>query len=297
MEASRSENTQAVYRQALMSFSKFIGIYFPGQQESFSVEQVALFISFLSLQGYAAATVCTYVAGISFHLRSSGLADVTKNFVVSRVLEGCRRRRSRVDTCCPITLPLLRKILTCVTRVCTSYDAVLFRACFTMAFFGFLRVGEFTGISRSATRVSLSANDVLIFGRSPRRELRIFIRSSKTDQLGRGCYIIIPEQAGNMLCPVVAAESYLAIRPQSGEAFFREFDGRQLTRRVFTEVLRKCLSFLNIPASRFASHSFRIGAATSAAMAGFDSTDIQKMGRWSTDTHKRYIRINMQVGV
>ena len=288
-----SQNTQAVYRQAQEAFSKFLAIYFPGEYASFSFEQVALFISYMSMQGYAASTICTYVAGISFNLRSSGRPDVTKHFVVSHLLDGCRRRRSRADTRCPITMSLLEKLLPCFTRVCTSYDAVLFKACFTVAFFGFLRIGEFTSISRSAAEVSLRASDVVVSGRSPRRNLRLFIRSSKTDQLARGCYIVIPEAEGSLLCPVDATVSYLAVRPQSGEAFFCGFDGRQLTRRVFTEVLRKCLSFLNMPASRFASHSFRIGAATSAAMAGFDASAIQRMGRWATDTHKRYVRINM----
>ncbi|XP_072170584.1 uncharacterized protein [Diadema setosum] len=226
MGASRSQNTHAVYRQAHKSFRKFFAIYFPGEYASFSDEQVALFISYLSLQGYAASIICAYVAGLSFHLPSSGLPDVTKHFVVGRLLEGCRRRRTRADTRYPVTMSLLEKLLPCLTRVCTSYEAVLFKACFTVAFFGFLRVGEFTGISRSATVASLRINDVL-------------------------------------------------------------------TRRTFTEVLRKCLSFLNLPASRFASHSFRIGAATSAAMAGFDASAIQRMGRWATDTHTRYVRINM----
>ena len=297
ISAARSQNTQAVYRQALESFSKFIGIYFPGQYASFTHEQVALFISYLSLQDYAAATISAYVAGLSFHLRSQDRCDVTQHFVVRLLLEGCRRRRSNVDTRCPITVGLLERLLPCLAAVCTSYDAALFRSCFTMAFFGFLRVGEFTGVSRSASEISLRATDVSVCGKSPSRLLRLFIRSSKTDQLGKGCCIIIPEMAGSPVCPVEAAVGYLAVRSRAGESFFREFDGRQLTRHVFTVVLRKCLTFLNLPAARFASHSFRIGAATSAAMSGCDATAIQTMGRWVTDTHKRYIRINMEGAV
>ncbi|XP_072171996.1 uncharacterized protein [Diadema setosum] len=185
---------------------------------------------------------------------------------------------------------VIDQLLPCLTRVCTSYEAVLFKVCFTVAFFGFLRVGEFTGISRSATGANLRINDVVVRRQSLCRHLRLFFRSSKTDQLARGCYIIIPEAAGSPLCPVDATVNHLAVMPHSGEAFFCAFDGRQLTRRAFTEVLRKCLSFLNL---RFASHSFRIGAATSAAMAGFDVSAIQRMGRWATDTHTRYVRINM----
>ncbi|XP_072163176.1 uncharacterized protein [Diadema setosum] len=204
MDASRARNTQAVYHQAQEAFSKFISIYFPGSYTPCSYEQVALFISYLSLQGYAASTIVTYVSGLSFHLRAQGLPDVTKHFVVSRLLDGCWRYRSRADSRCPITISILKKVLSCLPALCTSYDSMLFPACFLVAFFGFLRVGEFTSASRPTAEVSLRADDVAVCGLSPERHIRIFIRSSKTDQLGRGCYIMIPEAPGNPICPVRA---------------------------------------------------------------------------------------------
>ena len=39
------------------------------------------------------------------------------------------------------------------------------------------------------------------------------------------------------------------------------------------------------------SHSFRIGAATIAAAAGFPRWLIQALGRWSSNCYKEYIRI------
>jgi hypothetical protein len=38
-------------------------------------------------------------------------------------------------------------------------------------------------------------------------------------------------------------------------------------------------------------HSFRIGAATAAAIQGASDEDIQRMGRWKSQAFKRYIRI------
>ena len=39
------------------------------------------------------------------------------------------------------------------------------------------------------------------------------------------------------------------------------------------------------------THSFRIGAATTAAAAGYPKWAIQTLGRWSSDCYKTYIRI------
>lgn len=291
--SSRARNTHAVYQQAWESFRKFLLLYFPASNTPYSYEQMALFISYLSLQGYAASTIVTYISGISCRLQTEGLLDVTKHFVVSRLLVGCRRRHSRTDVRCPITMPILKKLLSALPAVRNSYDAILFKACFLAAFWGFLRIGEFTANSRSTSDVSLEGRDVIVDGSAPRRHVRLHIRSSKTDQQGQGCYILMPEADGCPLCPVQAVLDYMAIRPQSSGAFFCRFDGNHVTRREFTAVLRKCLSFLDLPVARFTSHSFRIGAATSAAMAGFDSGEIQNMGRWSSDAHKRYVRINM----
>ena len=40
------------------------------------------------------------------------------------------------------------------------------------------------------------------------------------------------------------------------------------------------------------THSFRIGAAKHAAKIGKSDDEIMTMGRWKSDSYKRYIRIN-----
>jgi hypothetical protein len=40
------------------------------------------------------------------------------------------------------------------------------------------------------------------------------------------------------------------------------------------------------------THSFRIGAATHAAKMGKSDDEIMTMGRWKSDSYKRYIRID-----
>ena len=51
------------------------------------------------------------------------------------------------------------------------------------------------------------------------------------------------------------------------------------------------LTKVGLKAELYAGHSFRIGAATTAAVAGLPDWLIQAMGHWSSDCYKQYIRI------
>ena len=45
---------------------------------------------------------------------------------------------------------------------------------------------------------------------------------------------------------------------------------------------------------RYTLHSFRVGAATTAASLGFPDYLMQAMGRWSSDAYKVYIKLPQQ---
>ena len=275
------------YNMAWEAFQAFRDAYHFNVLQVPTIEQLALFISYMSCYRYAASTIATYVSGISFCLRNRGMGDITQVFPIRHLVEGCRRLHVSEDVRCPITLSILKRLLTALPRVCiNSYDCKMFTAAFLIAFFGFLRIGEFT---TSGERVPLVDNDVMIRGSSPNRRLCIAVRFSKTDQRGAGCVITIPE--GTLLCPVQAALEYTRARPARGTAFFRRFDSSPLSRYEFNRVLQRCVSFLGLPLQCYTAHSFRIGAATSAAMAGFSDSQIQLMGRWTSLAYRRYIRL------
>ena len=70
-----------------------------------------------------------------------------------------------------------------------------------------------------------------------------------------------------------------------------EFDFRPLSRDTFIGLLRNLLDRLEYDNCKFSGHSFRIGAATSAAAAGVEDHIIQCLGRWSSDFYIRYIKV------
>jgi hypothetical protein len=168
------------------------------------------------------------------------------------------------------------------------YDDVLFWASCCLAYFGFLRSSEFTvphGTSCSPS-LHLSHHDVAFDRRVDPSCLQVFIKVSKTDPFppfGKGALWV------RVVLPCVRSNRYSATW-RSGEvptAFCSSVP--PLTRTVFTERLRRLLSQAGIT-GHFGSHSFRIGAATTAGLAGVPEHMIQTLGRWSSSAYLTCIR-------
>ena len=67
-------------------------------------------------------------------------------------------------------------------------------------------------------------------------------------------------------------------------------DGRPLTRCRFAEEIRNALSRAGVE-SRYYTHSFQIGAATTAAVKGIEDSLIKMLGRWESTAYLQYVRI------
>jgi hypothetical protein len=130
---------------------------------------------------YKASTAKSYISGLSFKMKVMALQDTTKSFVITKMLCGMERKHKRVNARKPITFVILEKIINVFLHVCNSYyEATLFAACFSVAIFGFLRVGEFA-LSQNSERHMLRIEDIsLKFGGET---VILNIPSSKTDQL------------------------------------------------------------------------------------------------------------------
>ena len=119
------------------------------------------------------------------------------------------------------------------------------------------------------------------------------IKYSKTDQ-GRVGVRVMLGRTGDDLCPVSALLNYLSRRGNNPGALFQWQDGTPLSKTKFVEATRQALTAAQLPAKDYAGHSFRIGAATTAAMAGLEDSAIQTLGRWKSSSYQLYIRMNPQ---
>lgn len=283
-----AQSTTIAYENALSVFDTFrlknhMEIIWPPH-----LEQLVKFIAYSSLNNRAPRTVKLYVSGIGFHCKLKNVEDVTQKFIVRKLLNGLERSVSMKDSRLPVTLDLLHKILSVLPVICLSkYEEIMFKALFTTAFFGFMRVSEPVASNKNSIseHVLLTQNIAVDSG-----FLRVFISSSKTDQQGKGVSLNIPVVKGQC-CPVTAVQQFMRIRPPYSGPFFCHFSGQPVTRYQFSAVLKKALSSLGIGNLNIRSHSFRIGAATEAALAGLPDKEIRILGRWQSSTFKSYIRI------
>ena len=138
---------------------------------------------------------------------------------------------------------------------------------------------------------NLTPGDVSVDSRENPRIVSVTIKQSKTDPFRQGTVIYLG-CTGNILCPVAAVLAYLVRRgPQQGPLFLFS-DGTPLSRQRLVAKLRQALSACGFDCNIYAGHSFRIGAATTAAAKSVEDSTIRTLGRWRSDAYQRYIRLD-----
>ena len=115
--------------------------------------------------------------------------------------------------------------------------------------------------------------------------------SSKTDQYGLKTKLVLNSEFVN-LSLYDQLHQYLSVRPSINGSFFCHFNHEKVTRYQVTVILKSAPRFLGYNENDYNTHSFRIGAATHAAKMGKSDDEIMTMGRWKSDSYKRYIRID-----
>ena len=154
----------------------------------------------------------------------------------------------------------------------------------SLAFFSLLRCSEYTSHRRSfEASHTLMVQDILF---TPDGLLmKVHIKSSKTDPFREACTIQIA--AIHTPCPVALMQEYLHSHPSGAGPLFAWSVGQYLTRDDMVLMLRRC--FPGVP--NINTHSFRIGGASAAALAGIPDSQIQILGRWSSDAYRMYFHL------
>ena len=121
------------------------------------------------------------------------------------------------------------------------------------------------------------------------RWIRLRIKKSKTDRLREGAFVTLP-RTDLEICPVRAVLEFMVVRKAGPGPFFRDREKGGLTRRDFVSEVRKALAERGMPDAGISGHSFRIGAATAAAVSGASDEEVKALGRWRSKEYKGYIR-------
>ena len=119
--------------------------------------------------------------------------------------------------------------------------------------------------------------------------VQFHLKKSKCDQFGVGSDIVLGRTA-TPICPVEATLRYIEKRGSQSGPFFLKAEKEVVTKPWFVAQIREILGILGFPQKNYAGHSFRIGAATTAAAMGIADSTIQTLGRWHSSAFLQYIR-------
>jgi hypothetical protein len=157
------------------------------------------------------------------------------------------------------------------------YEAKLFSTIFTLAFFAFLRIGETVESGLSYHGIQ---RDEIVMNQN-NETMTVTISSSKTDQNGRMTNLIIGNSK-NHVSVYEKMKLYLTVRTTIHGPLFCHFNHKKVTRYQVCRVLTSAIKFLGLNETEYAN----------AAEIGKSDVEIMIMGRWKSDTYKRYIRID-----
>ena len=297
------DSTRKVYYQIWKQFAMF---YQRLDSKSKEWEQrVILFIGHLVELGKQSSTVKTYLSAIWAVLKIDGVVLNEDAFLVNALTRACRITNDRVKTRLPIGKSLLNKILVktyqhfMALNVNQPYLAVLYKAMFSMAYFGLLWVGEITSGEHPilAKDVQIAAN---------KKKLQITLHTSKTH--GKGNLLqkikissmsktstsrLTQKNNRNSACPYEILREYAFWRgPYSSpdEPFFI-FSGKTPVKPYhMRNCLNEMLTKLGKNCKLFSVHNFRIGRCNDLLKLGLSIDSVKRLGRWKSNAIYKYFR-------
>lgn len=160
-----------------------------------------------------------------------------------------------------------------------------------MCFFGCLRAGEALAPDDGSfdEEAHLGWEDVVLEATRSPGWIRVRIKESKTDRLRSGAMVTL-WRTDQDICPVVAVLRYMATRKAGSGPFFRLEASGGLTRRTFVKEVKEALIGQGMSDVGISGHSFRIGAATTAAENGATPEELKALGRWRSREYQGYVR-------
>jgi len=142
-----------------------------------------------------------------------------------------------------------------------------------MAFYGFLRVSEYTSLQWCDVGHSVD-------------HISITLHKSETDPFHCGCSVKLL-RTNSSTCPCHAFEHYSKLRSgvYPNTSIHQAGRFRPLSCATVTKTVIQLLCQAGINDSQYASHSFHIGAATTPAAAGLPQRLIKNLRRWSSNAY------------
>ena len=253
------------------------------------------FIAFLSMEGKSPKTIQVYLNGLTHLATDLSGEPLPLSSGVKQVLRGALKEGPPPQPLRPdVSLPLLEAMLE-ACQTCTFFtepvERAMWRALFSLAFFGCMRASEYVSTSRDPAK-HLMVKDVVFVGSS---QLVVWLKKSKTNQHGPPEAVMLQERPGPA-CPVKCMRTFIDARRSQGPLapetlLFGSIVHGNVSSTILNATIRRIILLTGAQhPEAYSSHSFRIGSATEAAARGVAIPDIQAMGRWRSDAVLAYLR-------
>jgi len=209
-------------------------------------------IKYSSIKGYLAAVR-------HLHIRRGFTLDLNKCLRLQLVCRGIKRSQGTTLTRVrlPITIKHLR-LFYCLLAISynANYDSIMLWASMTLAFFGFLRLGELTCNSQFCPETHLTPADVTFHPSWENTEhMSVRIKISKTDPFRSGHTILIGKTQQSV-CPVKAMKAYITLRKPTLGPLFIYSSGKPLTKDALISETRQLLSQSGFTPTQYVGHSY-----------------------------------------
>ena len=292
------QSTNKTYIRVWRQFNKFLMQldYMPRDWEN----RTSLFIAHLVEKGMQSSTVKSYVSAIKRNLVDDNYPWNDNKVLLGSLTRACKITNDIVLTRLPIQCGLLELVLFELERMfghAQLYLEIMYKALFSLGYYGLMRVGELTvnegGHTVKAGDIHLALN---------KEKLLVVLYTSKTHGLeSRPQHIKIvsnkAEKSGRYLhrnfCPFSLIQNYIHIREgytDEREPFFIFKGGKPVGAQQARQTLKEAIKRLSLDEHLYDMHSLRIGRASDLAKFGYSVEEIKRMGRWRSNAVYRYIR-------
>lgn len=271
--AALADNTLRAYRTDLKHFTAWGG-GIPATPEC-----VATYLA-QHAKSNSCSTLSRRIIAIAWAHSDVGLVSPTHSALVRATMQGIRRSQGRaVRQVAPLQKVELLRMVNGLKGIRGLRDKAI------------LLVGFASALRRSEL-VSLDLSDVAFSDEG----MVIHLKRSKTDQVGQGRTIAIPNIKGRH-SPVLALRAWIAAAELESGPLFRRISRAdnvlpyRLTGQAVAILVKQYVEEIGLDSTCFAGHSLRAGFVTNAARRGASTTSIRRQtGHKSDGMLQRYIR-------
>jgi len=269
LENELSQNTKLAYRTDLIQFKKFCD-----QHEMSYTSEVSI-ISYITniAEKFKIATIYRKISALSkFYSELELEINPTKTHKVKRLIKSIAKTKGvKQKQAKPLSLDFLKEKLSALdtNNKINQRDKVLFLVGFAGAF----RVSELINLKVS----DINFNNL---GAS------VFVRKSKTDQLGEGNYKALSFGRDLNFCPVRNLENWIHTQNLKNVDFlFSSISNKPIARQNVNKKIKRIFG------KEFSTHSMRAGFVTTAKEKGASDSDIMNQTHHKTATMiRKYTR-------